>query len=1056
MKAVLRALNIEQGEETLVLLILIQSFFIGTFMATFDVAANALFFTSFEGKDLGQAYALSAVAGMFFTYIYIKLQSWISFTKLAIINLSFISLMAILMRVGFQFSDSKELIYTVFLLQGPLNTLAIVGFWGLMGRIFNLRQGKRLFGLVDSGQILGMIIILFAVPFIRTIMPNTEDLIIISVVGIVMSVVMQFVLSAKFGDVIKGEIKEVAEGEVKQKQGIGMLDMLKNPYIFMMVVFVMLAMLSQFFVHYSFLVIANTKYPTAGEFASFFAVFMGMLMVFTFVFKTFVFGKLMEMYGLRVNLLILPFLLIFFTIIACISGTFFGFESDSKGFMMFFLFIAISKLFAQSLRGAIEVPAFKLLYQPLDNSIKFDVQAKIDGTVNEFSALIGGLVLMGMGLISFVNLLSYSYVLALIMVVYIFVSVKLYVRYKDTLRSTLDSFKDKLANVIKRKTIKDVLDESIEAKRGEKIISTLKICREINPVLFESKLEEVLNKSSVEVKTFALNNIDAMGLTHFKDLVKKGSEENVKELADKVISKFDLKDVTKDLKTVGKYLRSKNPYDKILLINEICRNKSTSNLPAISELLKDPNTKVKQSAIIAVGKLKEIALLPSVIENINNPIHRSIVTSTLLTFGDGMLNLLDNAFYKSNFDSHTLEHIINVYSDSKSEKAIPLLLKKLNFPDQRVVTATLTALRNFNFQAESSEAVKVQQTIEGTVGVALWNMVALEESREYELPKSLSKSLEEEVASNIDLIYTLLSLLYDPQSITNIRQNIESGTAEGIGFAIELLDLFVAEELKSKLFPLFDDLDLDEKIYRLEEYYPIERLTKDQLLTQLINRDYNNINRWTKALALFAFTLDEDLELKDDFVAHLFNEDKLMFETAAWTINSVSEEAFVKYSKRLDEKKFNLVTELIGDKLKGKELLYVEQGLLLYNNKWLSKINGRVIAEMAMAMEKIIVPANKNLNEIIDEYPLGIVFKGELSFKDASGEEVGIKKGDIFSDLVINEKDDLMMSVEEAEIYIIRNEIFFDLFYAYDDFSELIMGMIESYFGENLIEKKKV
>ena len=50
---------------------------------------------------------------------------------------------------------------------------------------------------------------------------------------------------------------------------------------------------------------------------------------------------------------------------------------------------------------------------------------------------------MGMGLISFVNILSYSYVLALIMGVYIFIAFKLYVRYKDTLRETLDSFKGK-------------------------------------------------------------------------------------------------------------------------------------------------------------------------------------------------------------------------------------------------------------------------------------------------------------------------------------------------------------------------------------------------------------------------------------------------------------------------------------------------------------------------------------------------------------------------------------------------------------------------------------
>ena len=117
MQKLARALNIEQGEGNLVVLILLQSFFIGTFMATFDVAANALFFTSFKGEDLGQAYAFSAVAGMIFTYIYIKLQSSISFTKLAVLNLAFISVLTVMMRMGFQYSDSKWLIYTVFLLQ---------------------------------------------------------------------------------------------------------------------------------------------------------------------------------------------------------------------------------------------------------------------------------------------------------------------------------------------------------------------------------------------------------------------------------------------------------------------------------------------------------------------------------------------------------------------------------------------------------------------------------------------------------------------------------------------------------------------------------------------------------------------------------------------------------------------------------------------------------------------------------------------------------------------------------------------------------------------------
>ena len=486
MQKIARALNIEQGEGIQVSLILLQSFFIGTFMATFDVTANALFFTSFSGDDLGQAYAFSAVLGMAFTYIYIKLQSKVAFTKLAIFNLVFIAILTVTMWLSFNYSQSKWLIYGVFLLQGPLNTLAIVGFWGLMGRVFNLRQGKRLFGLVDSGQILGMIVILFSVPLIRSILPNTQDLLIISSFGILFSVLMQVVISKKYKSQILSSSSDEKSTETVKK-GISLIQIMKNPYMMMMVIFVVMAMLAQFFAHYSFLVVANTKYPNAGEFASFLAVFMGTLMVFTFAFKTFVFGKLMEMYGLKVNLLILPILLIFFTVLAAVSGSIFGYTIESSGFQMFFLFIAISKLFAQSLRMAIEVPSFKLLYQPLDSNIKYDVQAKIDGTINEFSALLGGLVLMGLSLISYVTLIDYSYVLAIIIGAYIYVAFKLYQRYRDTLHETLNSFKGKLNGAIENVGIDKLLDNIFKNNNDKKALSVLKICKEIEPVLFEDK-----------------------------------------------------------------------------------------------------------------------------------------------------------------------------------------------------------------------------------------------------------------------------------------------------------------------------------------------------------------------------------------------------------------------------------------------------------------------------------------------------------------------------------------------------------------------------------------
>ena len=363
-----------------------------------------------------------------------------------------------------------------------------------------------------------------------------------------------------------------------------------------------------------------------------------------------------------------------------------------------------------------------------------------------------------------------------------------------------------------------------------------------------------------------------------------------------------------------------------------------------------------------------------------------------------------------------------------------------------MVNISLNALKTFEYKAESTEVTKVQQSVEMTVGIALWNMVALEEAVEYQLPHYLIDALREEVDISVDRIYTLLSLLYDPQSISNIRKNIESGTAEGIGFAIELLDLFVAEELKPKLFPIFDDISIDEKIYRLELFYPIERLDKSQLLVQLINRDYNYINNWTKASAMYTIITDESFnkELKDDYIAQIFNEDPLLYECAAWLIYNIDSQQIPILLPRVNTKKQAQIEKFIKNKKSNSEGLLFEKGLFLYSNKWMSKLEGKLIGQLCKLMKKISLPEAINLKDEQIEFPLAVLKSGRIDF-----DGLEINKGDILSDLVINDKSKILTK-DAVEIYIIENEDFYDLIYLNQKFLDLVLKLIDTYHEQNV------
>ena len=237
---------------------------------------------------------------------------------------------------------------------------------------------------------------------------------------------------------------------------------------------------------------------------------------------------------------------------------------------------------------------------------------------------------------------------------------------KKTLHLTLDSFKNKIVDLKNSNSIKELIDKIFNRKASQ-TISTLEICKEVEPQLFQNSLKKALEKQELLLNEYALKQIGNFGLSQYKKEVEEIVKTSDNLLAKEVFEKINVDNITKDNKTTSKYLRSKNQIDKILLLNEICESEK-ANLPVITELLKDPNHKVKQAAIIAVAKLKEVTLLPVVIEYIDDSNYRSTVVETLLTFGSDMFDILDLSFYKFSFSSETLVQIVHIFEKAKTKK----------------------------------------------------------------------------------------------------------------------------------------------------------------------------------------------------------------------------------------------------------------------------------------------------------------------------------------------------------------------------------------------------
>ena len=299
-RQILRALSVEQGEGLQVLLLFLQSLCFGVYLATYEVAATTMFMETFGESMLSKSFIVSGAAGIILSVIYGKLQLKINFTKLAFFNLLLITLFTALIRLGFNTQMGDWLIFVSFIMWGPIMALIMLGFWGQAGRMFNLRQGKRLFSLIDGGQILGIIIITFSTPLLETFIPKTRDLFDVSITIIIVSIALQLLINKKFftsnSRAIKATPKKEEEEIIVEKtsRSVSYLALFKDKYLRHLSLYMIISVVCAFLIYTNFLDVAKDLFPDETRFKFFYAFFLGTVMIFTFLIKTFLFSKLIE------------------------------------------------------------------------------------------------------------------------------------------------------------------------------------------------------------------------------------------------------------------------------------------------------------------------------------------------------------------------------------------------------------------------------------------------------------------------------------------------------------------------------------------------------------------------------------------------------------------------------------------------------------------------------------------------------------------------------------------------------------------------------------------
>lgn len=910
LKSIFQVLKVQKAEEERpALLLLAYGFFMGIFLATYRVIVETLFLNT-QGEHLKEAFFISGILGVISTGLFTIAQKHISFKKLAVLNLIGVLLFIGGAFISLSLRSSHVFIFILYVMLFPITSIMLLCFWGLFGRIFDIRQSKRIIGSIDAGQLIATILAYVSVPFFIEYISDLADLLAVSGGSIIACLVLV--------TFINREIRFTKFGQSEGKsETIRFSKLFKDNYAIVLSIFIGISVICVTFVDYTFLKITEQQYPDEVSLAKFLSYMYMSVMVFTLIMQTFINDRIIASYGLRTALMILPVILGLFTIGAIVTGNLFGYLPSSNDFIWFFLFIVLSKFFSNSIREALENPTFKIFFMPLKINIRFDVQAKIEGVINESSRLLAGVMILIIGAFSFLNLLHYSYFLLAIVVGYFFVTGGLYNEYRNNVKKKLESHEEEGSEYDHEIVEIDTILVNLDNVRvsGMKIFC-LKVLEKIDPSRFVEFLPSQINSSQKAVKKFTLkklNDLRNLSGTINPNKIKfientEKSKEDIGNWLNRLLHTADDHPVVENISTLAK---SDNVEDRIEAINIILANPVDESIPYLIELLVDMNFTVQSMAISATGKLKRPDLYPFLIEKLSSATYGDLVVNALVEIGDDIIQYLEIVFQKTDQDPQTQLRIIKVYEKIRSERAKEVLWAKIDYPDKKIVSQVLLALANCGFKAEGYQTVRIKYVIESDINDILWNIHALDKIHSDGIANLLHKSLEEENSSHFHHLYMLLSMIYDPYSIRLIRSNIESGTHEGITYAIELLDVLLTEDLKDRIIPLFDDISNQDKIKKLQVFYPHMLGDFHDVIKQIINKEFNQINRWSKALAIYWVGVNKESSMLYELISNLFNPDPLIRNSAGWSLYQVNPEFYEEHAQRIDREKKNEMDSMI-------------------------------------------------------------------------------------------------------------------------------------------------
>ena len=914
-------LNIRQDETWLVSQLFFLQFFQGAGVALFFTVANALFLEQFPIHELPKVYLLAAVMLWIMGYLYTQLEHHLSVKVLIGTVISIMVVSVAFFRLGLCVAHSPWFLFVMVAWYYVLYLFGNLEFWGLSALLFDIRQSKRLFGIISAGDIPAKIVGYSSASLIVHY-TGSPNMLFISMFSISLSLIFWRNL-ARAGKLDMAVAHHHSHSHHHDDDDNSVykiiLGFFGSNLIMAVAILSFLVVSCLTIINFSFYAEVKERIHDNESLAAFIGLFMVLGRVIAAFIKLLLTGKLAEIIGIKGSLLLTPVVLMLAIFAVTLTPSL-----SSNSTLILYVF-GIMAVLSETLKSALQDPVFIAVMQPLKSSLRLRGHTIVKGIMDPFALVFGSIIILGVMSISggSVNLHLLSYILIGLITAWI---VMVFVVDRSYVGSLVDGLNNRYIHgreidLSKEATLQLMATKIPTAPLGEAIY-LLQLAAKLPIERKEPLLILGLKNPDADVQIEAIKWIEIERIhATLPDLQNILLNNPPKKLLAQTIQAICIIQHEEDVEDFSIYLDNKDievikasvigllrngsinavvaagqklqqlrdstiAQERVIAAEVVGSLKVKSFYKSLFKLLHDSDNRVVVAAIEASGKLQSEKLAMVLMEKLENPKYQHASLQALQQSGQIALPAISQFITDPLLGKSTrlgLFHTIALIGGTRAQEVLLDCLHR--FKGWRV--DIYHALHLCSFRATDEHRKDIEERIEHELDFAvhlLYQTHWLQEHNENEL---LQNALLLELNQAKIRLLWLFSFIYDNDKIMRAKNGFQIQKKESIANAQEIIDLTVDKEYSARFNTIFEQGTIIERMTQLKLYVKIAVLSVDDITREVLESTEFQYNHWTRAVVLHTLSDLAIVNNRQTILAYKSSSERLLKETSTLALNRI-------------------------------------------------------------------------------------------------------------------------------------------------------------------------